>query len=166
MSGNTHINRRDFIKVTSAAIGGFIAAAVGIPAIAYVIDPALQENKAGAPVAIGNVKEIPVGTPTPFSFTVTKVNGWERTSSSYGGFILRTSEAPGDLLVLSSRCTHLSCRVNWKDEASAFICPCHDAKFNKNGEVLDGPPPKPLGYFEYQVAEDGTITIIPEEKES
>jgi len=163
MSGKSRITRRDFIKVTTGAVGGAITAALGIPAVGYLIDPALQENKAGKPVAIGKVADVPVGTPTPFSFTITKVNGWERTASSFGGFILRKSEDPKDIVILSSRCTHLSCRVNWNEGAQAFLCPCHDAKFSKTGEVLDGPPPEPLGHFDYEVADNGTITIIPVE---
>jgi Rieske Fe-S protein len=163
MSGSTHLSRRDFIKATTGVIGGVIAIGTGVPVIGYLIDPALKENKAGAPMAIGNLKDIPIKTPFHFSFTITKVNGWERTASSFGGFVVRNSEDPKDIQVLSSRCTHLSCRVNWKEDAQAFVCPCHDAKFGADGKVLNGPPPAPLGRFEYQVAEDGTITIIPVE---
>lgn len=166
MSGTSRINRRDFIKAITGAVGGVIGAVFGIPAVGYLIAPALREDKAGQPVTIGKLENIPLGKFHPFSFTITKVNGWERTASNYGGYILRKSEDPKDILILSSRCTHLSCTVNWKDEAQVFICPCHDAKFDKDGKVLDGPPPEPLGHFEYSVDADGTLTIIPVEKKS
>jgi len=166
MSGSKRINRRDFIKATTGAVGGIIGAVFGIPAIGYLLAPALREDKTGVPVVIGKLENIPVGKFHPFSFTITKVNGWERTASNYGGYILRKSEDPKDILVLSSRCTHLSCTVNWKEEAQVFICPCHDAKFDKDGKVLDGPPPEPLGHFEYNVDADGVLTIIPIEKKS
>ncbi|GAB4505589.1 MAG: ubiquinol-cytochrome c reductase iron-sulfur subunit [Anaerolineales bacterium] len=166
MSGSNRINRRDFIKATTGAVGGIIGAVFGIPTIGYLIAPALREDKAGAPVVIGKLEDIPIGKFHPFSFTITKVNGWERTANNYGGYILRKSEDPQDILVLSSRCTHLSCTVNWKEEAQVFICPCHDAKFDKDGKVLDGPPPEPLGHFEYHVDADGVLTIIPVEKKS
>ena len=162
MSPN-EMSRRDFIKVTTVVTGGIMGVALGIPVVGYLIDPALKEDKAGKPVAIGKLADIPVGTPYHFSFTITKVNGWERTASSYGGFVIRKSEDPKDMVILSSRCTHLSCRVNWSEEDKAFLCPCHDAKFAADGTVLDGPPPEPLGHFEFEVAEDGTITIIPVE---
>lgn len=161
MSGSRHMSRRDFIKLSTAVLGSIMGAVVGIPAIGYLIAPALREDKAGKPVAIGNLKDIPVGKPFPFSFTVTKVNGWERTASSYGGFVIRKSET--DMIILSSRCTHLSCRVNWKEEHKAFTCPCHDAAFDADGKVLNGPPPEPLGRFEYEVQEDGMVVIIPVE---
>jgi Rieske Fe-S protein len=103
---------------------------------------------------------MPVGEPYAFSFTRTQVNGWERTATSYGGFVLRKSETPEDIVILSSRCTHLSCQVNWHPDSRSFVCPCHDASFDINGEVLAGPPPKPLDvYTEFKVDEAGQLLI-------
>jgi menaquinol-cytochrome c reductase iron-sulfur subunit len=166
MSGTNRLSRRDFILATTGVVGGIIGAVIGIPAIAYLIAPALREDKAGAPVTIGKLEDIPVGQFHPFSFTITKVNGWERTASNYGGYLLRRSEDPNDILVLSSRCTHLSCTVNWSEETRKFTCPCHDASFDAEGKVLDGPPPQPIGHFEYSVDAEGLITIVPVELES
>lgn len=166
MSDSNRIDRRDFIKAVTGAVGAIIGAGFGLPAIGYLLAPALREDKSGAPVAIGKLENIPIGKFHPFSFTITKVNGWERTASNYGGYILRKSENPHDILILSSRCTHLSCTVNWNEDAQAFICPCHDAKFDKDGKVLDGPPPEPLNHFEYSVDADGVLIIIPVEKKA
>ena len=165
MSGSNRISRRDFIKATTGVVGGIIGLGVGIPAIGYLVSPALREDKAGVPVPIGKLEDIPVGEFHPFSFTITKVNGWERTASNYGGYILRKSESPDDILVLSSRCTHLSCTVNWDEDTRVFVCPCHDASFDAEGKVVNGPPPEPLGHFKYEVV-DGVITIEPVELES
>ena len=160
MSGSNRISRRDFMKVTTGAIGGIITAAIGVPVIGYMIDPALQAGGKEAWIPVGKLDKIPVGTPTPFSFTRTKINGWERTGTSYGGFVIRKSEDPKDIVILSSHCTHLGCSVNWKEDAQEFVCPCHDAKFSKEGKVLDGPPPKPLNQYTYRVADDGTLLIL------
>ena len=166
MSGSNRISRRDFIKTITGVVGGIIGVGFGIPAIGYLIAPALREDKAGAPVTIGKVEDIPVGQFHPFSFTITKVNGWERTASNYGGYILRKTESPDDILVISSRCTHLSCTVNWDEESRRFVCPCHDASFDAEGKVVDGPPPEPLGHFEYSVDAEGFLTIVPVEVHS
>jgi Rieske Fe-S protein len=166
MSDSNRLSRRDFIKTTTGVVGGIIGAVLGIPAIGYLIAPALREDKTSKPVQIGKLEDIPVGEFHPFSFTITRVNGWERTASNYGGYILRKSEDPNDLLVLSSRCTHLSCTVKWHPEEHVFICPCHDAKFGPDGEVLAGPPPAPLGHFAYSVDADGVISITPVELKS
>jgi Rieske Fe-S protein len=155
------INRREFIKGTAAVIGGLITAVIGLPTIAYLIDPALRESAKDAWIPIGKLEDMPLGKPAPFSFTRVQVNGWERTSTSHAGFVIRKSADPKDLLILNSRCTHLGCTVNWKDEANAFLCPCHDAKFDAEGTVLDGPPPRPLDRFtEFRLTDDGILEIF------
>lgn len=160
-SGAGGLSRRDFIKVTTGIVGGLIAAAVGLPAIAYMLDPAFKAGGKDGWLGIGKVADMQVGVPYPFSFTRVQVNGWERTSTSHGGYAIRKSEDPKDILILNSRCTHLGCTVNWKEEAQAFVCPCHDAKFSKEGVVLGGPPPRPLDrYGEFRVSEDGVLEIF------
>lgn len=155
------INRRDFIKGITALVGGVITAAIGIPTIAYLIDPALRESAKEAWIPVGKLLDMPVGTPTPFSFTRVQVNGWERTATSHGGFVIRRSEDPNDLLILNSICTHLACTVNWSESDQVYLCPCHDAKFSKEGAVLDGPPPHPLHRFEeYRVTDEGILEIF------
>src|SRR5512138_2358428 len=152
----SEISRRDFIKGTTVIVGGVITAVIGIPAVAYMIDPALRKDTSEGWIPIGKLEDMPVGTPTPFYFTLVQVNGWERTSTSHGGYVLRKSEAPDDLLILNSRCTHLGCTVNWSEADKVYLCPCHDAKFSEKGLVLDGPPPRPLDrYSEFRVDDDG-----------
>ncbi len=161
MSGSKELSRRDFIKVTTGIVGGVIGAAIGLPTISYLIDPALREAGKETWIPIGKLENMEVGIPYPFSFTSVQVNGWERTASSFGGYAIRKSEDPKDILILNSRCTHLGCTVNWNDEAEGFLCPCHDALFDINGEVVNGPPPRPLDVFsEYRLTEDGAIEIF------
>jgi len=155
------INRRDFIKGITALVGGVITTVVGLPTIAFLIDPALRENAKEAWIPVGKLAEMPIGKPTQFSFTRVQVNGWERTATSHGGFVVRRSEDPEDLLILNSRCTHLACTVNWSENDQVYLCPCHDAKFSPEGQVLDGPPPRPLDrYAEFRVTGDGIIEIF------
>jgi menaquinol-cytochrome c reductase iron-sulfur subunit len=161
MSGSHELSRRDFIKVTTGIVGGLIGAIVGLPSIFYLIDPALQEGGKEAWISIGKFEDMLVGKPYPFSFTRVQVNGWERTASSFGGYAIRKSDDPSELLILNSRCTHLSCTVNWHEESGAYICPCHDAKFSMEGAVLDGPPPRALDFYEeHRLTEDGLIEIF------
>jgi Rieske Fe-S protein len=155
------LNRRDFIKITTGLVVGFIGAAVGLPTIAYVLDPAFKSGGKQAWIPVGKIAEMVIGKPYPFSFTRVQVNGWERTSTTHGGFAVRNSADPKDIIVLNSRCTHLGCTVNWKNEAQAFVCPCLDAKFSKEGVVLGGPPPRPLDrYGQFRVTDAGVLEIF------
>lgn len=156
------ISRRDFMKATVYFVGGIVGAAVGIPAVGYLISPALEGGAKEGWVPIGKLADMPeIGKPYPFSFTRVQVNGWERTATSHGGFVIRKSETPDDLVIINSRCTHLSCTVNWKEDEGVFLCPCHDARFSTEGAVLGGPPPRPLDrYAEFRVAEEGVLEIF------
>jgi menaquinol-cytochrome c reductase iron-sulfur subunit len=145
MADSHHISRRDFIKLTTAAVGTFIGAAIGLPAIDFLIDPALKSTSADAWIPLGKLESFTIGTPTLATFNRSQENGWEKSVNSYGVFVLRKSET--EISVLSNKCTHLGCHVNWNAEQKEFICPCHDAQFGIDGQVLGGPPPRPLDSY-------------------
>ena len=63
----------------------------------------------------------------------------------------------GGFLALSTVCPHLRCVVNWNEMQKRFECPCHGAKFNRNGEVLEGPPPRPLDLYKLQIVEEKLV---------
>ena len=156
MAGSRHISRRDFITLATAAVGTFIGAAVGLPAIAYLIDPALKTGSTDAWIPLGKLESYEIGKPVLSTFTRSKVNGWEKSVNSYGVFVLRKSDT--EVAVFSNVCTHLSCRVNWNPDKQQYICPCHDGRFGIDGKVVSGPPPRPLDVYETKV-EAGILSI-------
>ena len=156
MAGPHHISRREFITLTTAAVGTFIGVIVGLPAIAYLIDPALKTGTTDTWIPLGKLESFEVGKPTLSTFTRSKVNGWEKSVNSYGVFVLLKSQA--EVVVFSNVCTHLSCRVNWHDDKQQYICPCHDGRFGSDGQVVSGPPPRPLDVYTTKV-ENGTLSI-------
>jgi Rieske Fe-S protein len=34
--------------------------------------------------------------------------------------------------------------VKWKEERREYVCACHQARFDENGQVIAGQPPRPL----------------------
>ena len=151
------VTRRDFVLVVTTLIGSMIGAVVGLPALAYLVSPAVKVQKSEDWIPLGPLENFPAGSPTPFSFVRVKENGWEKTANSYGVYVVRGS---GDTVtVLSNVCTHLSCRVTWKEDAQGYICPCHDANFDIQGKVTAGPPPRPLDTYQTKI-EDGSVFIF------
>ena len=154
MAGSRNLTRREFTRNAMTFVGTIIGAVIGIPAVGYLISPAVKVEKSDAWIPLGALTNYPVGAPTPFSFTRTKVNGWEKTVNSLSVYVIRGS---GDTVrVISNVCTHLGCRVTWHKESSEYLCPCHDAHFGVNGEVLSGPPPRPLNAYETKI-ENGNL---------
>ena len=41
-------------------------------------------------------------------------------------------------------CTHMGCPLVWNPEESTYECPCHGSRFDRDGQVLDGPAQKNL----------------------
>lgn len=156
MPPSHNMSRRDFVTLVTASLGTIMAAVIGLPAIDYLIDPALRAQKTATWIPLGRLASFPVGKPTLSTFTSSTVNGWEKTVNSYGVYVVRQSDT--QVLVLSNKCTHLGCHVNWKDDRQEYVCPCHDAHFGLTGDVHSGPPPRPLDHFETKV-ENGILSI-------
>ena len=130
---------------------------VGIPAIAYLFDPATKVKTKEDWISVGPIENYETGKPTLFTFTQTTQNGWERTVNSYGVYI--TKKDTTSATVFSNKCTHLACRVTWLPESQEYLCPCHDGIFNAAGEVTAGPPPSPLIEYPSKV-EDGNLLFL------
>lgn len=158
MAKSPHLSRKDFVTATVGVLGTIMAVMIGLPAISYLTSPAMKKHESEAWIPAGLVEDYPIGIPSLFNFTRTKINGWEKTVNSYGVFILRRSEVESDILALSNVCTHLSCRVNWDEAGEEYACPCHAAHFDINGLVIDGPPPRPMDQYETKI-EEGALFI-------
>lgn len=49
--------------------------------------------------------------------------------------------------------------MSWHADREMFISPCHNGLFIFDGEVLGGPPPRPLDQFQTRI-ESGQIKIL------
>ncbi|MCJ7511408.1 MAG: ubiquinol-cytochrome c reductase iron-sulfur subunit [Anaerolineales bacterium] len=150
------LSRRKFVTGMLAVLGGTITAVIGLPAVGYLVAPALKRSPTDVWVPLGPVESIPIDQPTLFTFSRAERIGWETTATSYGMYVLRSPDER--YRVLSNVCTHLACRVVWKDDPQDYTCPCHDGHFAKDGHVLSGPPPRPLQAVEHKV-EEGILYV-------
>ena len=154
-SEETNVSRRDFMKTAILSIGGLIGAAIGLPAIAYVIGPALQKGIVEW-IRLGSAAKVEVNTPTLFKTVIEKQTGWINAEEEFSVYVLTTNGQ--EFVVMSNVCTHLGCRVRWIAEKDSFYCPCHNGVFAKDGSVVSGPPPRALDRFEVKV-EDGVLFV-------
>lgn len=50
----------------------------------------------------------------------------------------------GTSYLLSARCQHMGCVVDWNSRARTWDCPCHGSRYQYDGAVLNGPTTRPL----------------------
>ena len=64
----------------------------------------------------------------------------------------------GSYHAFGQKCTHLSCPVYYAKERDRLECPCHEGGFSATtGEVLYGPPPRPLDRIPIEVRGSGVF---------
>jgi len=88
--------------------------------------------------------DIPVGEARDFIFNGTPAIIINRPDRGY--------------IALSRVCTHLGCLVDIDRGRKRLLCPCHAGVYDLEGNVLSGPPPRPLPRIPLRV-EGETIVI-------
>jgi menaquinol-cytochrome c reductase iron-sulfur subunit len=143
------LSRRNFLSIATLVIGGLISAALGIPAIAYIIGPVLKLNNTQQWIQLGSTAKIELGTPTLFKAKIERQTGWITNEEEISAYAL--TENGRDFIALSNICTHLGCRVRWVADQGKFFCPCHNGVYDKDGKVVSGPPPRALDHYEVKI---------------
>jgi cytochrome b6-f complex iron-sulfur subunit len=72
--------------------------------------------------------------------------------------VLKNPKDSKALLAVNPRCPHAACNVEWQPRESAYICPCHDSKFDATGKVISGIAKKPLAT--YAVKAEGDMVLV------
>jgi Rieske Fe-S protein len=80
------------------------------------------------------------------------------TWKAVGAFIV--GHDAGGLFAFSTTCTHRGCTVGAPTSTGATTCPCHGARFDGNGAVVQGPATTPLPHFALTVC-DGKVFVDP-----
>ena len=70
--------------------------------------------------------------------------------------------AGGEVRAVDAKCTHEGCTVRYVAEESLVWCACHNGKFDLEGRVIAGPPPRPLAKWKAAREADGSVTVTPE----
>ncbi len=143
------VGRRNFLKYAWWGAFGLLSAQAAA-ATGLFFWPVLKEGSFGSMFEVGNINELPpVGSVTYFS-----------------EFQIYLSHVPEGIIAMWRKCPHLGCVVPWEpalpslddiEELGNFTCPCHNSQYNRYGEIIAGPAPRPLDYFPIEIADDGTI---------
>lgn len=123
-----YVNRRQFTKFLVLTSLGMFAGNLWI-----LFRSAFNKTPAYSGMIICHADDVPVGGIKLFRFPT------ERDPC----ILIRPDE--NTYVAYSQKCTHLSCAVFYSREKNRLECPCHEGYFSvRNGDVLQGPPPRPL----------------------
>ena len=136
------IERRNFFGTLVNWILGLTVASWIVPIVAYLFPKSKGEAE--------NVFMDPSGNPIIVSAVIEEGS---KTGLAFGDATVVISYG-GEVRAFSAVCTHLGCIVSWKKDEGIFFCPCHAGKFDPSGNVISGPPPKPL--LKYRVKVEGS----------
>ncbi len=134
------MNRRSFLKLLTSLLGLGALSAFLYPLFRFLlpVEAASRVKSVEIPkseVPPGASKDLMIGG-TPVLLLNTKDKGF---------------------LAFSRVCTHLGCLVKYDQERRLFICPCHAGTFDLEGNVISGPPPKPLIKFSVRITGDNLV---------
>ena len=105
------------------------AAGLATPAVSYLW-PAQSEGAGHGVFKAGPHNELPVGG--------------SKLVQAAGKPILLIRMTETEYRAFSAVCTHLGCLVQWRHGERDVFCPCHGGRFDAEGKVVGGPPPRPL----------------------
>ncbi|HEX5011831.1 MAG TPA: ubiquinol-cytochrome c reductase iron-sulfur subunit [Planctomycetota bacterium] len=71
--------------------------------------------------------------------------------------VLLIHSSDGELIALSTTCTHKGCDVRWNDQRGLIVCPCHGSEYDRHGGNLKGPATRPLHRYDVQSGPDGLV---------
>ena len=156
MGNDSDLNRRKFMEIGIYSISGAIAAISGVALTRFAIGPSFKKKKAKwIEIELENNTDDSEGFERVVLEYETK-DGWLTKNARTLAYVKRIKE--DEVIAISAGCTHLGCIVTWDEESKIFKCPCHDGRFDAEGKVVSGPPPRPLERHKTKV-EDGRILL-------
>lgn len=133
----TGVTRREFCNFLFLTSSALFAGAAGFSAKAAYDD---ASEVSYSPAAIEGSAELAPGNALNFAYP------GEHDSA----ILIRSKD--GGYHAFGQKCTHLTCPVYYSKEHHRLECPCHEGGFSaETGEVLYGPPPRPLDEVELEV---------------
>ena len=156
MTDDRKTDRRAALKTIAAVSGAAGCAALAVPAVRFVVAPALGGAGAGRWIKTVAADSLPDGEPKRVALVADHRDAWtlEKDVELGTAWLLRKGN---DVIAWSTVCPHLGCAVD-RSPAGGFNCPCHDSAFDADGQRLTGPSPRGLDTLTTKL-EDGFVHV-------
>ena len=136
------MNRRAFLRALFKGSFLALAGAALYPILRYLPPPKGSEASVSSVVA-AKVGDLKSNAAKIFRF------------GNKPGILINTPK--GEMKAFSAVCTHLNCTVQYDTSDSIIWCACHNGKYDLNGQVISGPPPRPLEPYQVNLRGDDII---------
>jgi menaquinol-cytochrome c reductase iron-sulfur subunit len=148
-------SRRTFSVAAIYGIWAAMIAALGLPGVAYLLIPSKLRRKDDF-VEAGDVTQLVPQVPLEVAFRRNRVDGWRVVSEKTTAWVVKLPNK--DVVAFAPQCTHLGCAYHWDQRRTQFLCPCHNSVFSVEGNVQEGPAPRPLDRFQTKI--EGTKLLL------
>ncbi len=161
------ITRRDFIKGGLVVSVALAAAAAGVPLVEFLSSERVVVGKVSGggekklPMKIANKKDLKPNSQLQFLMPLNP----DGSRGQHPSILIRlrpelAQKAGTEFKAFSAVCTHLGCIVHLEPNDDIY-CPCHAGRFDEiTGDVLAGPPKKPLPQIKLKIDEKGDIYAL------
>ena len=161
MNDSTTVSRRGLLAGLTGALAAVPILGGMIVALRVALAPAHADQPARIPLCRKDQVPKDGVLQRPVSYAMRRGPAIESVARVV--FVTREPDT-GEIIAMAGECTHLSCPVQ-RSKAKVgppLVCPCHGGAFSRTGEVLDGPPPRPLRRLRLEVPEDehGMIHLL------
>jgi menaquinol-cytochrome c reductase iron-sulfur subunit len=150
--------RRNFLKAVIGVLAFLSSMALGAPFVKTLLTPLSRKKVTWTKV--GDISALTEGQPVHLKYVARVEDAYIRETKLRSVWVIRHSAS--SLTVFSPICTHLGCHYKWDSGTQHFECPCHGSVFDKEGNVLGGPAPRPLDRLPYRI-ESGALLVQWEE---
>lgn len=130
--------RRSFLRTVMWSSAGLVVAQSALAGLALFWPRKIRGF--GGRIRAGKVSDFPVNSVTRF-----------RDGQFY------ISRLPEGIMALWWKCPHLGCTVPWEPSQNQFVCPCHASTYDRTGQNIAGPAPRPMDYMEVEIVGDQVV---------
>lgn len=110
-----------------------------------------------AVAAVGSCRARP---PEHVSVSLDELTEGRRALVLVGDDPVEVVESETGIVARSLLCTHMGCQVKWQPEHDEYRCPCHEGRYNADGEVIEGMPTGPLREVPFELREGEAVFSV------
>lgn len=157
------LTRRDLYRYGTFVLGSFVSFGLGIPGVAYVLDPLRRKGGEGTSQALARLNALTVGVPQAFPIIAERRDAWVKYGREPVGMVWLIRQPEGvtpPVLALNAECTHLGCPISANEDGKSFICRCHQAAFDLEGKTTNAVAPRDMDRLEVELSEGDDPSVI------